>query len=150
MMRIFIKDINLDQIHYILKYPIQGLVFSINQKNAEEIRDIINEIPFYLTILGELHTDLKYEIEELIFFCKLKGIILTESKTQDEYSCPRISLETTPYNAFILENGKNITCNVDLNQLEYYTNLESLILSIDEFRKYWPQILKIWTENKVV
>ena len=72
MMRIFIKDINLDQIHYILKYPIQGLVFSINQKNAEEIRDIINEIPFYLTIFGELYTDLKYEIEELIFFVNLK------------------------------------------------------------------------------
>jgi len=147
-MRVFIKDIALEQIEYLYKYPIQGLVFSLYQENAEKIREIIERIPFYLTIIGELHTNFKYEIEELVYFCKLNGIIMPHR--DEEYSCPVILLEETPFNVFVQQNGMFLTGRVDFNELKEFTNFEALVLTIDEFNKYWPRILEIWTKTKVV
>lgn len=150
-MRIFIKDISIEEIKYLKDYPIQGLVFSIYQENAEKIREIIENTPFYLTIIGELHTTLKYEIEELIFFCKLKGIIMAErGETEESYSCPLISKIASPYNAFLFQDGKISTANMNLHFLEDSQDIEALALTMEEFFKHWPLILKKWTNIRVV
>lgn len=148
-MRIFLKDIELKDISYLRNFPIQGIVFSINQYNAEKVRDIIEQVPFYLTILGEVDTSLKYEVEELIFFCKLTGLIKSKQKDQ-EFSCPQIFLDELSYNVFLNNKGIISTGKINLDYILEYQNIEGLVLNINEFIKFWPGILDIWTKNKVV
>ncbi|MGI6226052.1 MAG: hypothetical protein ACOYJ1_07365 [Peptococcales bacterium] len=146
-MRIFLKNIGVKDIKYLKAFPIQGLVFSITQRNAEKVRDIIEQIPFYLTIIGEVDTSLKYEVEELIFFCKLQGVI---SKKNQEYSRPIILLNNPTYNVLINNNGKISTENINLKLLEEFNNIEALVLDIDEFLNFLPKIIHIWANYKVV
>jgi len=148
-MRIFLKNIGPGDIKYLKNFPIQGLVFSISQKNAEKVRDIIEQVPFYLSILGEINSSLKYEIEELIFFCKLKGLITADANKQ-EVSCFQIPLIDYPYNSFVINNGKIATGHINLKMVEDYPNIEALVLDREQFIDFWPLLLKIWTNYKVV
>jgi len=150
VMRIFIKNINIRDIKYISKYPIQGLIFSIFQGNAEKVREIIEQAPFYLTYIGEVNHSPKYEIEELIFFCKLKGIIIPEIGNPQNYSCSKITLIDNPYNVLINNKGEIKTKNINLSLIDKCQDIEALVLDIEEFLKLWPWILDIWTKYKVV
>jgi hypothetical protein len=149
-MRIFLKDICLEDIKYLSHFPIQGLVFSITQKNAETIRNIIEKLPFCLTIIGEFNSLPKYEIEELIYFCKLNGIILSDLPDKEEYSCPLIFSPTTSYNVFIQKDEKIITGKINKESLRDNKEVMALILNREELLNYWPLIIEIWSKIKVV
>ncbi|KJS82705.1 MAG: hypothetical protein JM58_14055 [Peptococcaceae bacterium BICA1-8] len=150
-MRIFLRNIEFHEIKYLSSLPIHGLVFSITQANTEKIRDIVEQVPIYLPIIGDLKVSARYEIEELIFFCKLKCIIIPEINEQHEYSCPWIlRSDNTPYNVLINKEGKLATGNILLENIDTAKNIDGLILDVNELLFLWPKLLNIWTNIKVV
>ena len=131
-MRIFLRDIELHETKYLSILPIQGLVFSITQANAEKIRNIVEQVPIYLPIIGDLKVSARYEIEELIFFCKLKCIIIPEINEQHEYSCPWIlRSDNAPYNVLISKEGQIVTENILLENIATAKNINGLIIDVD-------------------
>jgi len=150
-MRIFLRDIEFHEIKYLSLLPIHGLVFSITQANAEKIRNIVEQVPIYLPIIGDLKVSSRYEIEELIFFCKLKCIIIPEISEQHEYSCPWIlRSKNMPYNLLIHKEDKIVTGNILLENIDTAKNINGLILDVNELLYLWPKLLNIWGNIKVV
>ncbi|MFZ5943466.1 MAG: hypothetical protein ACOYVD_05110 [Bacillota bacterium] len=148
-MRIFIKSINNSRLSSISQFPIHGLIFTINQQNAEAVREIITQVPFYLPIIGELNFTKKYDIEEIIFFCRLNGIILKGTSQGQNYSCPVIYEEdSSGYNVILNNNDRYIAKQVNLNTYPIDANKTNLALNWNEFISLWPLILKNWSQMK--
>lgn len=145
-MRIFLKDIGKNELHLVNKFPIHCLIFTLEQQKAEEIREVVEKTPFYVTILGEANVLPKYELEELIFFCKLQGLIINSDSFKEELSCPFIlNPGLTRYNVFIKKGDKVVAAYLPCEELwAQEKQVLALVLTGKEFIKCWPKIKNFW------
>lgn len=151
-MKIFLKNITKEDLNLLNHFPIQGVIFTIKQNTAETMREIVESLPFYFTILGEIDALPKYEIEELISFCKLQGVILSTSFSE-KLSCPLIHRSTILDDYNVLVNKNNIIKAEKKELIDLTANTEeviALVLTANQFIKHWPIILSFWSKNKVV
>ncbi len=143
-MRIFLKNISHVDIDLIYKYPIHGVVFAITTQNCESIRDKVKKLPFYIPVIGEIAPLPKYAIEEIIFFCKLSGIIITEKNIREKLSCPLITYAgDSDWNALVKSQDGYKTDKIKLNEINKNFP-QAMVLTKDDFLELWPEILNFW------
>lgn len=143
-MNIFLKDISHADIDLVSKFPIHGIIFSITEKKCEYTREIVEKLPFYIPVIGEIAPLPKYAIEEIIFFCKLNGIIITEKDSQEKLSCPRITYSGEPdWNVLIKNQDSYQTGKLEINEIHKKIPL-AMVFTTEEFLLVWPEILNFW------
>lgn len=142
--KIFLKDISHVDIDLFYKYPIHGVIFSITEKNCEYIRAIVEKLPFYMSIIGEIAPMPKYALEEIIFFCKLNGIIIKEDHSKMDLSCLTIAYGgNSDWNAIIKSKDNYRTAKILIDQIDNEAPL-IMVFNKDEFLQFWPNILNFW------
>ncbi|NMA02113.1 MAG: hypothetical protein GX923_06055 [Clostridia bacterium] len=143
-MKVFLKDISHVDIDLIDKYPIHGVVFAITAQNCESIREKVEKLPFYIPVIGEIAPLPKYAIEELIFFCRLSGIIITEKNSREKLSCPLITYTgDSDWNALVKSQDGYKTDKIMLNEIKKKSP-QALVLTKDELLELWPEIYNFW------
>lgn len=147
-MKIFLKDISHADIDLVSKYPIHGVVFSITEKNCENIREIVEKLPFYIPVLAEITPLPKYALEEIIFFCKLNGIIIKGKNIAEKLSCPLITYAgDADWNALLKTKDQYQTSKIKLNEINKEIPL-AMVFTTEDFLQLWPEILSFWG-NKI-
>ena len=148
-LRIFLKDISKNELYLLDKYPIHGLVLSISQRNTEEIRSIVEQLPFYITIIGQLPFLPKYMLEEIIYFCKLDSIIITDPNNLEHLSCPQIVYSgDEKWNSLMNEKSTVKTKTLPFNELlEEDEGLIGLVLTTEELLNNWSELVSLWGET---
>lgn len=143
-MNIFLKDISPADIDVVFKYPIHGVIFSITEKNCEHIREVVEKLPFYIPVIGEIAPLPKYAIEEIIFFCKLSGILITGKNIAEKLSCPLITYSgNSDWNVLVKSQDSYKTDKKNLNEINKEIPL-AMVFTTEEFLRLWPEILNFW------
>lgn len=142
-MRIFLKNLKKDELNILDQYPVQGVVFEIEQKNAELINSCVKEIPFYLTTIGEIPALPKYEIEELIHFCRLDGVVVKDESYSEKLNVFRINWrQNSNWNALVKTNNGLETAKYDLEDIILNKDLVAVVLTLKELKVIWPKLVE--------
>ena len=88
-------------------------------------------------------------LEEIIYFCKLDSIIITDPNNLEHLSCPQIVYSgDEKWNSLMNEKSTVKTKTLPFNELlEEDEGLIGLVLTTEELLNNWSELVSLWGET---